>query len=283
MARTFRAVIVIVAFATGVVPAVLAVPASAASTAAKAPPGYIRVFSDPVAIPPSRFNFGAQVLCPEGLVPLGGGVTFSGGFASEGEQIESSIPLQNGWEGHYQNSGSRTGDHFAAEAICGEQPPGYTVAFKTVPNPAGTQSFAIAHCPRGTKILSGGSQTTGDTVDLRLLSAWPMDDHRYKAVMRNGSDRNEQLTAFAVCAQKPPRYTLTSSSFTDMGGPVTDVGGEQCPAHTKIVGGGIHVAAARPAVTLGASIGEPDMQWLAEVVNLDPNPATVTLYAICSA
>jgi hypothetical protein len=36
-------------------------------------------------------------------------------------------------------------------------------------------------------------------------------------------------------------------------------------------------------VTLGSSVGEPDMQWLAEVLNIDPDPATVTIYAICAA
>jgi hypothetical protein len=283
MRRFVRFVMALLTFGTAASVA-LAAPLASAATPAKAPPGYVRVFTDPIPIPPSQFDFGAQVFCPDGLVPLGGGVVFSGGFASEGENIESSIPLPTGWEGHYHNSGTRQGDHFAVEAICAQQPPGYTVAFKTVANPAGTQNFAIAHCPGGTKLLSGGSQTTGDTIDLQLLSAWPMDNHRYKAVMLNASSRNEQLTAFAVCAQKPPRYTITTSSFTDEdGGPVTDVGGAQCPAHTKIIGGGIHVAAARPTVTLGGSVGEPDMQWLAEVVNLDPNAVTVTIYAICAS
>lgn len=283
MRRTIRAVVAVIVFGIGAAPAAVVLPASA-TTAAQAPPGYVRVFSDPIPIPPSQFDFGAQVFCPDGLVPLGGGVVFSGGFASEGENIESSIPLPTGWEGHYHNSGTRQNDHFAVEAICAQPPPGYTVAFKTVANPAGDQNFAIAHCPSGTKLLSGGSQTTGDTVDLQLLSAWPMDDHRYKAVMLNASNRDEQLTAFAVCAQKPPRYTIVPASFTDEdGGPVTDVGGSQCPARTKIIGGGIHIHAARPTVTLGGSVGEPDMQWLAEVVNLDPGAVTVTIYAICAA
>jgi hypothetical protein len=39
----------------------------------------------------------------------------------------------------------------------------------------------------------------------------------------------------------------------------------------------------RPAVTLGLSPDEPAGQWLSEVVNLAPEPATVTIYAICAA
>jgi hypothetical protein len=282
MRRFVRSVIALLTFGTAASVALAATPALGA-TQAKAPPGYVRVFTDPIPIPPSQFDFGAQVFCPDGLVPLGGGVVFSGGFASEGENIESSIPLPTGWEGHYHNSGTRQGDHFAVEAICAQQPPGYTMTFATKDNPAGSKSAAVAVCPAGTRLLSGGTLSTGDTVDLELLSAWPLSVHKFKSVMWNGSGRDEKVTSFAICAQRPPRYTITSSSFTDTGGPVTDVGGAQCPAGTSIIGGGIHVTAARPTVTLGSSVGEPDMQWLAEVINMDPAPATVTIYAICAA
>ena len=44
-----------------------------------------------------------------------------------------------------------------------------------------------------------------------------------------------------------------------------------------------NVPSPRPSVTLGASLDEPSTQWLSEVVNLDPAPATVTIYAICAA
>jgi hypothetical protein len=283
MRRTLRAVVAIIVFGIGAAPAAVALPASAATTAAKAPPGYVRVFTDPIPIPPSQGDFGGQVLCPTGTVPWGGGTTFTGGIASEGENINSSNPLTTGWEGRFNNSGTRTDDHFAVEAICAQQPPGYTMTFATVDNLAGSQSAAVAVCPAGTRLLSGGTLSTGDTVDLELLSAWPLSVHKFKSVMWNGSGRDEKVTSFAICAQRPPRYTITNSTFTDTGGPVTDVGGAQCPANTTIIGGGIHVTAARSTVTLGSSVGEPDMQWLAEVLNIDPDPATVTIYAICAA
>jgi len=81
----------------------------------------------------------------------------------------------------------------------------------------------------------------------------------------------------------PTSYTITSATGSDTGGPDTLVGGAQCPAGTSILGGGIHVTGPRPAVTLGASLDEPSTQWLSEVVNLAPEPATVTIYAICAA
>ena len=41
--------------------------------------------------------------------------------------------------------------------------------------------------------------------------------------------------------------------------------------------------ARRQAVTVGASLDDSDTQWLSEVVNDAPDPATETTYAICAA
>jgi hypothetical protein len=229
------------------------------------------------------FDSGGQVACPAGTVPWGGGVGFTGGIANAGESINTSAPTGNGWRGRYNNSGTRASDDFAVDAICANQPAGYTTTFTTVDNPAGAQSAATAVCPTGTRLFSGGTLSTADTVDVQLLSAWPLGPERFKSVMLNGSATDQQLTTFAICGHRPTGYTIASATGSDTGGPVTQVGGAQCPAGTSILGGGIHVHSPRPAVTLGASLDEPDTQWLSEVVNLAPDPATVTIYAICAA
>ena len=277
-----RVAVIAVAIGAGAVPAGVAANASAASMAT-APPGYQRVRSAPIPIPPGMFDSGGQVSCPMGTVPWGGGVGFTGGIASAGENINTSAPTGNGWRGRYNNSSTRTDDHFAVDAICAKQPAGYTTTFTTVDNPAGAKSAAVAVCPTGTRLLSGGTLSTADTVDVQLLSAWPLGPERFKSVIFNGSATGQQLTTFAICGHKPAGYTITSATGSDTGGPVTQVGGAQCPAGTSIVGGGIHVTSPRPAVTLGASLDDPDTQWLSEVVNEAPDPATVTIYAICAA
>jgi hypothetical protein len=94
---------------------------------------------------------------------------------------------------------------------------GYTTTFTTVDNPPGSKSAAVAVCPTGTRLLSGGTLSTADTTDVQLLSAWPPGPARFKSVMWNGSAT------------------------------------------------------------------EPATQWLSEVVNQDPAPATMTIYAICAA
>jgi len=218
-----------------------------------------------------------------GTVPWGGGVGFTGGVASAGENINTSAPTGNGWRGRYNNSGIRASDNFAVDAICAKQPAAYTTTFTTVDNPAGATSAAVAACPTGTRLFSGGTLSTADTVDVQLLSAWPLGPERFKSVMFNGSATDQRLTTFAICGHRPAGYTITSATGSDTGGPDTLVGGVQCPAGTSILGGGIHVTGPQPAVTLGASFEDSGPQWLSEVVNLAPGPATVTTYAICAA
>ena len=282
MRRVVKAILTAAAIGAGLVPAAAATNAFAASTPT-APPGYQRVRSAPIPIPPGAFDSGGQVTCPAGTVPWGGGAGFTGGVASTGENINTSAPTGNGWEGRFNNSGTRTDDHFAVDVICAKQPAGYTTTFTTVDNPAGAMSAAVAVCPAGTRLLSGGTLSTADTVDVELLSAWPLGPERFKSVMFNGSAADQRLTTFAICGHKPAGYTITSAIASDTGGPGTDIGSALCPAGTSILGGGIHVTSPRPAVTLGFSDDDSGPQWLSEVLNDAPQPATATTYAICAA
>ena len=282
MRRAVKAVVTAVTIGAGLVPAAAGPNASAASTPT-APPGYQRVRSAPITVPPGTFDAGGRVACPAGTVPWGGGAGFTGGIPGIGDSINTSAPTGGGWEARYNNSGIRLDDHFVVDAICAKQPAAYTTSFTTVDNPPGGKSSAIAVCPAGTRLLSGGTLSTADTTDVQLLSAWPLGPARFKSVMWNGSATDQQVTTFAVCGHRPASYTITSATGSDTGGPDTLVGGAQCPAGTSILGGGIHVTSPRPAVTLGASLDEPATQWLSEVVNSAAAPATVTIYAICAA
>jgi hypothetical protein len=187
---------------------------------------------------PGSLDAGGQVSCPAGTVPWGGGTGFTGGFAGTGENINTSAPTGDGWRARYNNAGTQPDDHFVIQAFCAKKPAGYRITFKTVDNPAGTQSGATAVCPNGTRLLSGGTLSTADTTDVQLLSAWPRDSHWFKSVMWNGSATDQQLTTFAICGHRPNGYTITSGTGSDGGGPVTASGGAQCPAGTSIVGGG---------------------------------------------
>jgi hypothetical protein len=277
-----RSVVAVMALGAVVIAAAAGTSAVAATTPTK-PPGYKRVFTSPIPIPSSLFDFGGEATCPTGTVPWGGGAGFSGGFAGHGENINTSAPAGGSWRARYNNSGPTLDDHFVVEAICARQPAGYTVAFSSADNPAHSQSSAVATCPTGTVLLSGGGVSTADTADVQQLSAFPVGPHKFRVVMWNGSSGDQRLNAFALCAKQPPRYSITNSSSTDPGGPADDSGGVLCPAGSAIIGGGIHITNPRPLVTLGASFSSSGNQWVSEVVTDDTAATTITISAICAA
>jgi hypothetical protein len=153
---------------------------------------------------------------------------------------------------------------------------------KTVANPARKQSFAIATRPAGTVVLSGGALSSSISINVSLLSAWPQSMHKFKAIMWNGSLEDDQLTTFAVCGQEPPAYSIKPLTGADQGGPSIDLTGSACSVRTSVIGGGVHVHTARPAVTIAASIDDAQL-WDSDVMNNAADPATSTTYAICAA
>jgi hypothetical protein len=87
-----------------------------------------------------------------------------------------------------------------------------------------------------------------------------------------------------VCGQKPPSYSITPLTGTDAGGPDSiDLTGTACPVRTSVIGGGVHVHAARPDVTIAASVESAGFIWDSDVINDGADPATATTYAICAA
>ena len=255
---------------------------AAPAMAANAPAGYQQVETT-ITAPHGPFDAGGAVTCPTGKVVWGGGVVFSGGFAGIGNSINTSAP--NGetmWKARYNNDTTRD-INVAIQAICANRPRNYSIQFANAANPMHTQSHATAICPLNTVLLSGGVFSTSDVASVYTLSAFPMSQRKYRAVVWNGSDRDEQMSAFAVCARKPAKYVLTTrATSSDGGGPVTAIGGGQCPTGTSAIGGGTKVLMPNPAVYIGGGIVEPQMQWLSEVVNSATAPATTTLFAICA-
>jgi hypothetical protein len=281
MHRLSRVVIGVMVMGAAAALAAAATPAFAAHTAV-APPGYHRVLSAPIPAPPGNLDSGGQVACPTGTVVWGGGVGFTGGIAGPGDTINTSAPTASGWKARYNNSSNRAAN-FRIDAICAKKPQGYTMTFTTVDNPAGTQSSATAACPAHTVLLSGGTSSTADSVNAALTSAFPAGSHKFTAVMSNGTGTDQRVTAYAICGKKPARYTIVSAPSSDTSGRDTLVSGAECPARTRILGGGIKVASPRPSATLGASLDDPGTQWLSEVNNTTPGSVQVTVSAICAA
>jgi hypothetical protein len=253
--------------------------AGALPSAAGAFPGYQRVQSAPIPVASGTTQEGT-VACPPGTVQLGGGAAFTGGIPAAGQNINSSAPISGGWFARFNNANARSAD-LRVDAICAARPKGYTEVITQVTSPANVLTSARAVCPAGKVVLGGGASTSAASVTATLTSAWPAFQTRYRASLWNGSGRDAQLTVYALCARKPAGYTIVSATGHGRG-PAVQVGAAQCPDGTALLGGGVEVAQAQPAITLGASLDEPATQWLTEVINLTSASADITTYAICA-
>ncbi len=251
-----------------------------AAAGSGAPPGYLRVVGAPGDAPSGALDTGAETACPPGTVVWGGGAALTGGIPSAGTDLNTSVPGGSGWRARFNNTSGRT-VQFRVDAVCAAEPAGYTVRFATADNPPGQLSGALAVCPAGTVLLSGGTLSTADTADVLVVNAFPRSTTAFRSVVWNGSPVAHRLTSFAVCAARPPRYALISQRSTATG-PTTIASGAQCPTGTVATGRGVKVVGPRPEIAIGASLAEPATQWLSEVVDTVPGPVRTTTYALCA-
>ncbi len=254
--------------------------AAASAQAATAPPGYTIVRSGAIPAPPAPLIYGGQVLCPTGTVPLGGGAGFLGSI-DFGDSINASEPLVSGWEARMGDAGTIPAS-FRVDAICATQPPGYSVQFAAADDPAGAQATAIAVCPIGSVLLSGGWSTDSDSAQAYVLSAWPRSRRKFKVQMWNGTAQEQHVHAYAVCATKPPKYSIQSASATTTG-PADIIGGESCPAGRSVVGGGFRIANPQPLFTIPRFLEEDELGWTADTLVPTESQVKLTWYAICAA
>jgi hypothetical protein len=263
------------------VAAALAAAAGSASAATTAPPGYHIVRTADITAPPSILDTSGQANCPSGTVPWGGGASFDNGFAARGTSLETSEPVTGGWRTRVNNA-SGTAQTFRVDVICAKKPKGYKIAFATADNPPLANSPATATCPAGTVVLSGGAFSTSDTTANVLTTAGPLGPHRYTAAMANTSNVDQQVTAFAVCGAKPPKYTIVSQSETDTG-PGDPALTPVCPTGTSVLGGGIQIVNPGFDVAIAGSLDEDRHGWFGEAVNQRPGATALSSQAICGA
>jgi hypothetical protein len=100
--------------------------------------------------------------------------------------------------------------------------------------------------------------------------------------MANTSDVDQQVTGFAVCGAKPPKYAIVSQSETDVGvddPALTPV----CPTGTSVLGGGIQVVNPGFDIATAGSLDEDRHGWFGEAVNQRAGATMLSGQAICAA
>jgi hypothetical protein len=158
---------------------------------------YAVVWGPAVNVPPG-IQFSGVVTCARGSFPYGGG-----GVSSSSDLpvlLHGSRPLPKGWLVDVNNGG--TGEDTAqAYAICGKKATGYTqVTGTTVPNPANSQTAAVASCPSGTNVFGGGLHSASSETSVNLNSTGWNSSTQWIAWENNTSAVAFSVTPFAVCA-----------------------------------------------------------------------------------
>jgi hypothetical protein len=112
-----------------------------------------------------------------------------------------------------------------------------------------------------------------------MLGAWPTSKTSFRAVELNSTLSDARLTAEALCANKPPGYSIARSSLTE--NPHTlDLGGESCPAGKTVIGGGIRLTGGDATALVHSSIENGTSGWANDITTGNV-PLTLLFSAIC--
>jgi hypothetical protein len=236
-----------------------------------------------------------EVLCPGGKYPIGGGMIANPAPGSDGEGI---------YPHSYERLGAQRGFHVSAvlfdanhastmprsitiQTVCARgQIPQNPTPHKTVFILPGQMKSAIARCPNGQQLITGGFQRTNFASDggnyvteSRAVgtNAWKVTGSAY---IGSGTTGGGELTAIAYCAKsKKPILTEVAST------PVPVPAGTYAPATTPNCPGNLRLT------TTGFALDSRNGFYAGNSLNSDGTttanafgyfgPANLTAYGYC--
>ena len=185
--------------------------------------------------------------CGSGRHVTGGGVQVTGEAGSLELEVGQTLPAKKNtaWHGGANNTSSTTAQ-MAVTAICEKGKFTYKTVKASIPVDKAVR--AVAKCPLGTFVLSGGAGAPGDH-GVEVFLSEPRDgpdkgtklNDAWAGGVNNSSSHKTKLTVTAICAKVPtraikrvdgPRQTLPDNT--------QDSGKAMCPSGTHVVGGGAH-------------------------------------------
>jgi hypothetical protein len=236
-----------------------------------------------------------EVLCPGGRYPIGGGMTVNEPSGLDGEGV---------YPHSYERLGAQRGFHISEvlydpdwsattprnitiQAVCARgQIPQNPTPHKTVFILPGQTKSAIARCPGGQKLITGGFQRTnfgsdgGDYVtESRAVgsNAWKVTG---SAFIGNGTTGGGELTAIAYCARSKKRILteVNSAPVPVAQGMSTSVTTPRCPGKLRLTTTGFALDS-RNAFYAGNSINGGDTTTATAFGYF--GPANLTAYGYC--
>ena len=125
----------------------------------------------------------------------------------------------------------------SAVAYCDHGTGGPRVASKTVPLRGGDVGTAIATCPAGTVVVSGGYNSGATAPHIEFLQRLErVGLTQWLVTVRNGSSEPTTLTAYAYCSRGvAPRLASATVKLADTASTTARI---SCPKGTSLVGSG---------------------------------------------
>jgi hypothetical protein len=235
------------------------------------------------------------IRCPRGSSPLGGGMSTYPPAGPDGEAI---------YPHSYERLGVQHGFHVTAliidpsprhtakrtatlQVVCGRGLVPMSSPHRTVFVRRNSANTAIATCPPGQYLFSGGFQRTNFTTPFRTYggnyitesraispTAWQVTG---SAVGHDGGE----LTAIAYCASDPslPLTEVQASSAVQAGAPATATT-PACPPGLELIAGGFSLNGSRSAFFADGSFNE-DGSWSASAFGYFGPADSLTAYGYC--
>jgi hypothetical protein len=235
------------------------------------------------------------VRCPKGKFPLGGGMASAPSLGADGEGVYphsyERIGVQRGY--HVTaliidpDPGSTAPREATIQVVCGRGLVPKSSPHRTVFVRRGETNTAIARCPKGQYLFSGGFQRTNFTTPFLTLGGNYITESRaisprvwQVSAAAAGHDGGE-LTAIAYCARSDgPLFNEVSASTALPGGRSATATTSPCPPGLELTSGGFSLGGSRHAFFADGSIN-PDGTWSATGFGyFGPAPA-LTAYGYC--
>jgi hypothetical protein len=167
----------------------------------------------------------------------------------------------------------------ASGALAGKAPKGYAVV--TTPfqvAPTGAQSFGHVECPVGTVPLGGGVLVESNDTAANVNSSIPTATG-WSGWVNNTSGFTTFFQVQAVCAKKPPKYSVVTSAENVPGQSHLEVFAE-CPRGSKPLGGGGFTSSGSLSVNLSGSYAS-GQGWRSILHNQGVTTTLLQTYAVC--
>jgi hypothetical protein len=235
------------------------------------------------------------VRCPKGKFPLGGGMTNDPRLSPDGEGVYPHSYERLGVQRGYHvtaliidpSPASTTRREATIQVVCGRGLVPRSSPHRTVFVRRNQTNTAIASCPKGQYLFSGGFQRTNFTTPFLTLGGNYITESRaispraWQVTATAAGYDGGELTAIAYCVRNEgPLFTEVSASTSVPSGGAATATTQACAPGLELTAGGFSFGGSQDAFFADGSIN-PDGTWSATGFGyFGPAPA-LTAYGYC--